>query len=175
MKSSARGRSLYLTSHSMWRQRQGCGAIVLGTREGSSRMAGGIGKIMGGFFRPFGARSVSATHPRLTAWAAIFRRSAAGLAGGRLSHWRGGIGEGRGLVSFAPPGLALFRRPTHALRRGLQSFAAPRLDWRGGGCPTCDPAGLAGGGCPTCDPAGLAGGGCPTCDPTGQPGAAVST
>jgi len=38
------------------------------------------------FFRPFGASSLRACHPRLSPWAAFFRRFAAGILG-RSSAW----------------------------------------------------------------------------------------
>ena len=85
-------------------------------------------------FAPSGAGgSFFRRHPRLTPWSALFRRSAAGLRRvprpARL-RWRrseGRLAEGKCLLS-PPPGLGdLSFAVTHGLRRGLHSFAAPRL------------------------------------------------
>ena len=107
-----------------FRDRLGCGGEDRGAsrrRQMSAFAPSGAG---GSFFR---------RHPRLTPWAALFRRSAAGLRQvprpARL-RWRrseGRLAEGKCLLS-PPPGLGdLSFAVTHGLRRGLHSFAAPRL------------------------------------------------
>jgi hypothetical protein len=80
---------------------------------------------------PFSGRLPSALPPVDFApgrrWAITYRRSAAGASG--LDRMRPSL-HNRGGFSFVPPGLVPFLSATHGLRRGLHSFAAPRLSSR---------------------------------------------